>query len=151
MIRFARILLSCSLLGAISASCDSPLGTQAVAGTYVLERVGGSALPVVVTNNPDVTYSILADTFRIGPDHTATEARVACTEPHAGGDPARVDHSHTEYLYRLEGGRIILTYPPCADGVPCTFLSLVPPPTGYFTAGGMVIENEPEFVYRRID
>jgi hypothetical protein len=151
MIRLACILLSCSLVGTIAASCDSPLGTQAVAGTYVLERVGDAALPVVVTDNPDASYSILADTFRIHSDHTATEARVARTELHAGGTPPRVDHSHTEFLYRLQGGRIILTYPPCADGVACTFLSLVPPPTGYFTADGLVLDSTPEFVYRRID
>jgi hypothetical protein len=151
MIRLSRRFLPAFLLACAIGGCDSPSGPSDVAGTYVLERVGGSPVPAVTADNDYGVFTIVADTLRIGPGRTALEARTTRIEAHGSGTPPSTDHSQMELVYELRGSRITLSFAPCPDAAVCALVLRPAPVSGHFTAGGLVVENEPEFVYRRID
>jgi hypothetical protein len=138
-------------LALLAGGCDSPLSPSEAAGTYVLQSVGGSPLPVVVIDNAYATVTLLADTLRLKPDRTGTEVHAARVLTHGSGRPEATSAGQMPLVYRLREGQIDIRYI-CPPEALCTMGAVPPHATGRFTADGLVLRAVPkEFVFRRID
>ena len=61
-------LLMLSIIASLGSGCRDGLGPGDVAGTYVLERVGGAPLPAEVFRDRHSVMQVVADTLRLRND-----------------------------------------------------------------------------------
>ncbi len=80
---FTRV--AAAILGTVVAgstiACGDALGPGSVAGTYALRQVQDDALPAVLFSTDFMRVRVLADTLRLGADHTGTQISVWEIEP----------------------------------------------------------------------
>ena len=128
--------------------CESVLDPSGVAGTYVLESVGGRPLPAVVWDDEFVRATILADTFRLHSDGTGT--RVYALDVKYLKESQRDGKAvfDRQVSYQLKGNDIALTHV-CGPAELCA-----PPPhhTGRISSAALRLGGEPgPYVYRRVE
>ncbi len=146
-----RRSLLCALLCAtcfVFAGCESPLSPSKVAGTYVLDSVRGSPLPIVMLKNEWNTITLLADTLRLHSDRRGEEVLVQRIEYHDGSDESALTGTvQMTFSYHIRDKSIEITYP-CPINANC----IAPPhATGNLTAGGLELSSlHGDLVFHRI-
>ena len=97
--------LAAALLWAPLAACEDPTGSvpaEAV-GTYSLSSVNGMALPVRITDTPDLMVDVLSGTLLVRANGSYRETRESrVTEP----DGPRTASSFTEGILRVSGSSL---------------------------------------------
>lgn len=144
--RFAPALLAL----AAAWSCDQPLplDPDEVSGTYVLESVGGTPLPALVSDGEMFTVRMVADTFRLTRERTGARSYALRVRSNAvAGQPEEAASVQTGLAYQLRGERIEFEFI-CPPNALCA-----PPPhwVGRVTATGLRLDGQTgTYVYRRI-
>jgi len=149
MIRIPRLALSLALGAVLAAGCDrSPLSPGEVAGRYVLVSVNGAPLPAVVSETPDVTTVILADTLQLSGDGTGVELRLERFTTHPAGVTSE-ESSTLPLKFRSVGGSLEIGYLCSPDG---TVLCLSVGGTAERTPDGLLLHLVGnDLAFRRID
>jgi len=115
--RLARsIALVCTTL---LFGCGDSLGPGDVAGTYVLQRVAGDALPTLLYTTEFVKIRVFADTLRFKIDGRGSISTFRESEPVKGDGPSEPFRWQTGLSYRVVEDRIEVTFdcPPNASCV----------------------------------
>ena len=139
-------------LAALTLGCHETFGPDDVAGTYVLERVGGAQLPAEVFSDGTGSVRIAADTLRLQTNGRGSIVSERVIVP-SGTAPASPTSSRLEsaLIFRVVDGRIEMDFvcPPnalCAAG---------PHLTGRRYAGGLLVEApslaDAPLRYRQLD
>ena len=110
------------LIASLASGCRDGLGPADIAGTYVLERVGGAPLPAEVFRDRHSVMQVLADTLRLRDDGKGryTSTRIV----HAIGQRTPPDIPtllESDLEYRIVGLRIDISFAcpiaaACIDG-----------------------------------
>lgn len=118
------------------AACSDGFPPEAVPGIYVLERVGGEALPAMLYGDGNATVRILADTLHL--DASRRGWQVSYIEVALSGSSS-AERWESMLWYRIVGSRLELTYdcPPNALG-----LCAAPPHRlAWRASGGLRVEH----------
>jgi hypothetical protein len=112
-------LLMLSIITPLVSGCRDGLGPSDVAGTYVLERVGGAPLPAEVFRDRQSMMQVLADTLRLRDDGTGHYASIRAIHLLGGSlasdIPTRLD---SDLQFEIVGTRIDIAFA-CPENANC--------------------------------
>ncbi len=117
--RFPTLILVA--VASLGLACRDGLGPSDVAGTYVLERVGGAPLPAEVFRDRVSYMRVTADTLRLRDDGTGRYTSVRVIQPLGDGLPAEIPTQlDSDLAFEIVGMRIDITFhcPPNANCIP---------------------------------
>ncbi|HEX7241140.1 MAG TPA: hypothetical protein VF263_12780 [Longimicrobiaceae bacterium] len=132
-----------------AAACDSPLRPGEVEGSYVLTSVGGAPLPAVLLDDENFRVHVLASTLRLERGGEGTEWIVQRTLLRASGGPETTRSDVRRLGYRLNDGRVEITYA-CPPDATCL---AGPHARASLTADGLVLRATgypSEMTFRRV-
>lgn len=105
-----------SVLAVLAAGCRESLSPFAVAGTYVLERVGDAPVPTVIFTDSRGTVRVIADTLVLGADGRGRFISVQTIEPEGASGPGAPMRVESDLRFDIVGSMVEITYvcPPSA-------------------------------------
>src|SRR5688500_10233723 len=117
--RFSTLMLV--TVASLGLGCRDGLGPADVAGTYVLGRVGGAALPAEVVRDRVSFMRVTADTLRLRDDGTGRYTSVRVIQQLGGPSAEIPTQLDSDLGFEIVGSRIDITFrcPPnanCIDG-----------------------------------